>query len=165
MKKLLLIAFLACACLGAELDSKVKGYIDYIAKHTCSKDTTDMIGQSCGMNNACANSMHEELCPPYDPNVDKYEKKLAKVMKAELKNRTETFAAILKYAKERGARADNIFSADGQSTKILEIIVKNNLVEHAKDIRNNYGSLKGYNSIESYINYIKASKEIKSILF
>ena len=45
-----------------------------------------------------------------------------------------------------------------------KIISEKNLVEHAKDIRAGYGSLKDNANVKSVLNYLKASKQIKNIL-
>ena len=47
---------------------------------------------------------------------------------------------------------------------MLETISKKNLVEHAKDIRAGYGSLKDNAGVKSQLDYYKASKQIKNTL-
>ena len=47
---------------------------------------------------------------------------------------------------------------------MLETISKKNLVEHAKDIRAGYGSLKDNANVKNELNYFKASKQIKNTL-
>ena len=101
-------------------------------------------------------------CPfNLDMQDDKTVQKLAAVIKKELANRTETFGEIFKYAKQKGISFDVMLQCD---ENMLETISKKNLVEHAKDIRAGYGSLKDDADIKYRLNYLKASKQIKNIL-
>ena len=106
--------------------------------------------------------MRDAGCPfNLEMQDDKTVQKLAAVIKKELANRTETFGEIFKYAKQKGISFDVMLQCD---ENMLETISKKNLVEHAKDIRAGYGSLKDDADIKYRLNYLKASKQIKNIL-
>lgn len=160
MKKLLLSALVACACFGAGLDAKVKGYIDYIAQNACNDEALKNIDEMCKQMPASCGQIYFSECQ-FNQNLgeDKTAKKLAKVIRAELKNRTETFGEIFKYAKQK----DITYVMMQIDDKMLETIIKNNLVEHAKDIRAAYGSLKSNEGVSGNLKYYKASKELKDI--
>ena len=106
--------------------------------------------------------MRDAECPfELEMQDDKTVQKLAAVIKKELANRTETFGEIFKYAKQKGISFDVMLQCD---ENMLETISKKNLVEHAKDIRAGYGSLKDNAGVKSQLNYLKANKQIKNIL-
>lgn len=161
MKKLLLSALVACACFGAGLDAKVKGYLDYIAQNACNDEKLEIIDEMCKqMPTSCGQIYPSECALNQNLSEDKTAKKLAKVIRAELKNRTETFGEIFKYAKQKDISSYVMMQIDD---KMLETIIKNNLVEHAKDIRAAYGSLKSNQGVSGNLKYYKASKELKDI--
>ena len=114
-----------------------------------------MSGPICGQ-------MYTSECPfNLEMQDDKTVQKLAAVIKKELANRTETFGEIFKYAKQKSISFDVMLQYD---ENMLETISKKNLVEHAKDIRAGYGSLKDNANVKSELNYLKASKQIKNTL-
>lgn len=161
MKKLLLSALVACACFGAGLDAKVKGYIDYIAQNACNDEKLKSMDEMCKqMPASCGQIYSSECALNQNLGEDKTAKKLAKVIRAELKNRTETFGEIFKYAKQKDISSYVMMQIDD---KMLETIVKKNLTEHAKDIRAAYGSLKSNEGVSGNLKYYKASKELKDI--
>ena len=162
MKKLLLSALVACACFGAGLDAKVKGYLDYIAQNACNDEKLKGLDETCREVGAqiCGQLHSSECALNQNLSEDKTAKKLAKVIRAELKNRTETFGEIFKYAKQKDISSYVMMQIDD---KMLETIVKNNLTEHAKDIRAAYGSLKSNQGVSGNLKYYKASKELKDI--
>ena len=106
--------------------------------------------------------MRDAECPfELEMQDDKTVQKLAAVIKKELANRTETFGEIFKYAKQKGISFNAMLQCD---ENMLETISKKNLVEHAKDIRAGYGSLKDNANVKSQLDYYKASKQIKNTL-
>ena len=114
-----------------------------------------MSGPICGQ-------MYTSECPfNLEMQDDKTVQKLAAVIKKELANRTETFGKIFKYAKQKGISFNAMLQCD---ENMLETISKKNLVEHAKDIRTGYGSLKDNANVKSQLDYYKASKQIKNTL-
>ena len=106
--------------------------------------------------------MRDAECPfELEMQDDKTVQKLAAVIKKELANRTETFGEIFKYAKQKGISFTVMLQCD---ENMLETISKKNLVEHVKDIRAGYGSLKDNAGVKSQLDYYKASKQIKNTL-
>lgn len=162
MKKLLLSVLVACACFGAGLDAKVKSYLDYIAQNACGDEKLKELDEMCRQTPGpiCGQMYSSECGFNQNLNEDKTVKKLAAVIKKELKNRTETFGEIFKYAKQKNI---SFYVMMGVDDKMLETIVKNNLTEHAKDIRAAYGSLKSNEGVSGNLKYYKASKELKDI--
>ena len=164
MKKLVISTLLACACFGAGLSSEVKGYLDYIAQNACNDEKLKELYESCLPTGPvfCARMLDAE-CPfeQFQMQDDKTVQKLAAVIKKELANRTETFGEIFKYAKQKGISFTVMLKCD---ENMIETISKKNLVEHAKDIRAGYGSLKDNADVKSQLDYYKASKQIKNTL-